>query len=136
MIESNEVTKCPWKAEVGDVIIRHPDHPETTGEWTVIGEPKTANTITTIPYSMDDGGEGVFALEVAQRIIVRASRTYILAALLTPAERETALRAMNTRERLHIAETVADRFPEVFDAAVSLLGKANLHQTATEATQS
>jgi hypothetical protein len=119
-----EPTKSPWQVEVNDVILRHPDHPETTGEWRVIGDAKTAAGMTTIPYEMDDGGEGVFVLEPIQRVTVRPATTYRVHPLLTDTERGQVLTSANDRERTFLLAQVIHRYPEVFDAAHAQLQTA------------
>jgi hypothetical protein len=119
-----ETIKNPWQVEVGDIILRHPDHPET------IGDPRMANGITNIPYTMADGGEGVFALYAAQTVSVRPATTYRVHAYLTHDERAQALLAMTPNERTYIAAELAHRYGEVFDAVYVHLLKARTADAA------
>lgn len=119
-----ETSKNPWQVEVGDVILRHPDRPTITGEWRVIGEPKMAHGLTTIPYEMSDLGEGVFVLHPDQIVTVRPATTYRVHALLTDAERGPALTDTTERERAFLLAQVIHRFPEIFDDAFARLQSA------------
>jgi hypothetical protein len=122
---NTETSKSPWQVEVGDVILRHPDRPTITGEWRVIGEPKMAHGLTSIPYEMPDRGEGVFVLHPDQIVTVRPATTYRVHALFTHEEREAAVQLMaedardNTRPEklLRFAALVENGWPEIFDAA-------------------
>jgi hypothetical protein len=127
---STETIKNPWQVEVGDVILRHPDRPHITGEWRVIGAPKMAHGLTDIPYSMADGGEGVFVLQPIQTVSVRPATTYRVHALLTGDERAQALLAMTPRERTYLAAELAHRYGEVFDAVYAHLQTARAADAA------
>jgi hypothetical protein len=125
-----ETIKNPWQVEVGDVILRHPDRPEVTGEWRVIGDPKMAFSLTNIPYEMPDGGEGVFVLKPVQTVSVRPATTYRVHALLTHDERAQVLLAMTPRERTYLAAELAHRYGEVFDAVYAHLQTARAADAA------
>lgn len=130
MEQSTETIKYPWKVERGDLITVHPDHPEITGEWRVIGDVGVAHNITTIDYSTPDGGEGVFALTVGQRVTVRTAITYTAPALLTPMQRDEVLLATTPRERTYLLAETAHRFGEIFDAVHAELQKARAADAA------
>jgi hypothetical protein len=125
-----ETIKSPWQVEVDDVILRHPDRPNVTGEWRVTGNPKMANGLTTVTYSMPDGGEGVFVIRPEQMVSVRPATTYRLHALFTDTERTDALSGAGDRERVFLLAQVVHRFPEIFDTAYAHLQKARAADAA------
>lgn len=54
----------------GDVIVRHPDHPDRAGEWTVTGRGYYPPHLVDIDYTTPDGGKGVFAVDPTTPVMV------------------------------------------------------------------
>lgn len=124
MNQPAEIRKQGIDVNAGDIITRHPDRPDVTGEWTVTGRPRTDGWHTTITYSMTDGGEGVFVLKPGQQVTVRPAVTYRAHAHLTDHERCEAFREATSRERDYLIGEVIHRYGEIFDAVFLQLQRA------------
>lgn len=123
-----ETTTSAWKLNRGQVITRHPNHPDVTGVWTVIGQPKLVQTVVTIPVSMLDGGEDVFVVDFAASITIRDAKTYILTALFTADQREAALLDLTVEECRFVTGALMQGYAEVFDAIVALLDRPGVRE--------
>lgn len=119
----SDTTKAAWELTSGDVITRNPEQPGQAGTWTVTGRAMHEHTTATIPVAMRGGGEYVFVCDIATPVTVREPATYRLAATLTDTERSETLLGLSDDARMYLLGTLAQRFPEVFDAALTHLDR-------------
>jgi hypothetical protein len=118
---STEISKRPWEAKAGDVLLRNPEHPDQHVEWTVTGRPGNDGWFTVLTYSMPEGGEGVAVCQPGQYVTIRGDHTYVVKALYTQQERDDALAAMSCHDRAYVAGFVREYYGEIFDHALQRL---------------
>lgn len=123
MANPTEITRRPWETKPGDVIVRHPDRHDQTGEWTITSECGNDGWFCWLDYRTADGAVGRFVFKPGQMATLRSGATYVVEALLTDDERDAAFHDLSEDDCGHIAAHVRDQFPEIFDAALAAFGR-------------
>lgn len=118
--------KRATQAGVGDIIVRHPDHRERSGEWTITAIRTTTDHLMVELDYLDaaDGQTGEFVVDRFADLLVRLSEH------LTEGERRDLYNRMTETEWWHFGLCVKDEFPAAFDAAVAFVGRVRTEDEA------